>query len=73
MKFEFEKGDIVRLKSGSPDMTIENINDQTKTIETVWFDNVPSMNGSIKKNVFRDSFDIKMLKPVIKKDDRNDR
>lgn len=44
---EFTKGDTVRLKSGSPVMTVTNTGDAlgTPTVWTVWFDTTKKMEG----------------------------
>lgn len=35
---DFKKGDVVKLKSGSPTMTVENV-DSRGTLSCVWYDN----------------------------------
>jgi len=41
----FKKGDVVKLKSGGPDMTVENVKVSKATC--IWF-----VNGAKKKDIF---------------------
>jgi len=39
MELKFELGDVVRLKSGGPAMTVNRVKTETENmVETVWFD-----------------------------------
>jgi uncharacterized protein YodC (DUF2158 family) len=44
---EFVKGDTVKLKSGSPAMTVTTVGDSygTPTVWTVWFDGTKKCDG----------------------------
>ncbi len=37
MSEKFKKGDIVRLKSGGPKMTIDGVDQISKTVHATWF------------------------------------
>ena len=54
MSDEFKIGDVVKLKSGGPKMTVEDISDvrSVKVILCSWFD---------KSNRFNDEFDQRLL------------
>ena len=35
---KFEVGDVVSLKSGGPDMTVRDVNEDDTAVITIWFD-----------------------------------
>lgn len=39
MSSNFKKGDVVRLKSDSPKMTIDFIDEESGVVRCVWFEN----------------------------------
>jgi uncharacterized protein YodC (DUF2158 family) len=47
---EFKAGDVVRLKSGSPDMTVEQVEEAARTgklmVWVVWFDGKKKMTDT---------------------------
>lgn len=53
---KFKTGDIVELKSGSPKMTIEDVQESNEYVDCVWFD------GNVLK---RDTFVVGVLKKSI--------
>ncbi len=61
---EFKEGDVVRLKSGGPDMTVEQVGEQHmlpgKTVAfCVWFEVVAK-----QRVVKRDTFSLSVLEAV---------
>ena len=44
---EFSLGDIVRLKSGGPWLTIAKMELETDSVEVVWFDNDESLHRGV--------------------------
>ncbi len=41
----WEKGDLVRLKSGGPDMTVQEVSEE-RGVNCYWFDGKKLLNGS---------------------------
>jgi uncharacterized protein YodC (DUF2158 family) len=58
MANEFKPGEIVQLKSGGPNMTVDYVNDVLQTITCSWF---------IKNKRQTDSFPPASLKPAPEK------
>jgi len=65
MAEQFKAGDVVHLKSGSPDMTIENVGktafSDTESVWCVWFDG---------KKQMRDTFALEAVEVVPKSSGR---
>jgi len=55
MANEFKSGEVVQLKSGGPDMTVDFVNDILQTVTCSWF---------VNKKRQTDSFPPTSLKPV---------
>lgn len=43
---QFKLGDIARLKSGGPPMTVNYISDKRESVECVWFDDKEERQNS---------------------------
>jgi uncharacterized protein YodC (DUF2158 family) len=60
---EFKKGDVVRLKSGGPEMTVENTGERAmiggQAVWCTWFE-----NSGRKQSLARDTFDPEILEHV---------
>jgi uncharacterized protein YodC (DUF2158 family) len=60
---EFKKGDVVRLKSGGPDMTVENVGERAmiggEAVFCAWFENTGR-----KQTLTRDAFEPESLEKV---------
>ncbi len=50
MELKFKIGDSVKLKSGSPDMTVNQYESLTRMVECVWFHDTTKMTGSFHEN-----------------------
>lgn len=46
---DFQVGDVVVLKSGSPDMTIMEIDNDTQIVTTTWFDGSTQLTTQFAK------------------------
>lgn len=51
----FNGGDVVRLKSGGPKMTVEHVDEELDLVTCVWFEN---------KDLKRDSFSATALQKI---------
>ena len=52
MPLQFQPGDIVRVKSGGPDMTVSSASrSQSDSSNCVWFDD----KGEVKNQAFKDA------------------
>ena len=60
---EFQAGDVVELKSGSPDMTIESVENGAQGSVMVWcvWSHFDSVNG---RKIYRESMSTAVLKHV---------
>lgn len=57
MKNIFNIGDVVKLKSGGPSMTVTGIHDNNKTVYVIYFD---TYNGSCVTNEFNHNLLVKI-------------
>jgi uncharacterized protein YodC (DUF2158 family) len=55
-----EIGDVVRLKSGGPRMTVEIITTETAVVRCVWFDNEELKRGIFPAATLEDADDDEM-------------
>lgn len=46
----FNKGDIVRLKSGGPDMTVDGTNQENEIVNCKWFDGSELKQSSFNRS-----------------------
>lgn len=60
---DFKKGDVVRLKSGGPEMTVENVGERAmiggQAVFCAWFE-----NSGRKQMLARDAFEPETLEHV---------
>ncbi|MEL7231703.1 MAG: DUF2158 domain-containing protein [Pseudomonadota bacterium] len=58
----FEKGDIVQLKSGGPQMTVKAVNEQM--VFCIWFEKKSSSSQSVQQHEF-ESFLLKKFQSSV--------
>ena len=67
MSETIQKGDVVRLKSGGPDMTVTEINDYEgkKTAECVWFDKTKQCSGRFDLDALRKPTKVQSIGTIV--------
>jgi uncharacterized protein YodC (DUF2158 family) len=61
MSYPFSIGDVVRLKSGGPAMTVESINENDKRVTCVWYCDHAAGPGVDHNGVKRGAFSPSVL------------
>ena len=64
-------GNVVRLKSGGPDMTVENVSPDG-VVGCTWFNEKEAYSNIFHSNVFRDTFHQDQLEAADEEEEKND-